>query len=145
LRLAGLSNIVAIKEASGNMEQCMNIAKRKPDDFILMSGDDLLTVPLYSVGSKGVISVLANAFPTTFKKMKDFAFDNKFNKASREQFSLLEINGPMYEEGNPVGIKYLLSEMGICQPFTRLPFAPASSGLQKKISAIYKGMKSSNE
>lgn len=145
LRLAGLSNIVAIKEASGNMEQCMNIVKHKPDNFILMSGDDLLTVPLYSVGSKGVISVLANAFPATFRKMKEFAFDNKFNKASREQFGLLEINAPMYEEGNPVGIKYLLSEMGICQPFTRLPFAPASSGLQKKISAIYKGMKSPKE
>lgn len=145
LRLAGLSNIVAIKEASGNMEQCMNIVKHKPDNFILMSGDDLLTVPLYSIGSKGVISVLANAFPVTFRKMKEFAFDNKFNKASREQFGLLEINAPMYEEGNPVGIKYLLSEMGICQPFTRLPFAPASSGLQKKISAIYKGMKSPKE
>lgn len=141
LRLATHKNIIAIKEASGNIEQCMTISKRAPDNFILMSGDDLLTVPLYSIGSKGVISVLANAFPLIFKKIKEFSFQNQFGKASREQFKILEINGSMYDEGNPVGIKYLLSEMGICQPFTRLPFAPASAALQKKIAMIYQEMK----
>lgn len=137
LRLAAIKNIIGIKEASGNVEQCMNIIKGKSDNFMLMSGDDMLTVPLYSVGSKGVISVLANAFPGTFRKMKDYAFENQFIKASKEQFGLLDINGAMYEEGNPVGIKCLLGEMGICEPFTRLPFAPASSSLRKKIAAIY--------
>lgn len=141
LRLASHKNIIGIKEASGNLEQCMRILKQKPDNFMLMSGDDMLTVPLYSVGSVGVISVLANAFPTTFRKMKEYARENQFSKAGKEQFKLLEINGPMYEEGNPVGVKYLLSLMGICEPFARLPFAPPSAMLQKKIATIYNEMK----
>lgn len=141
LQLAEHKNIIGIKEASGNMEQCMNISLHKPDSFLLISGDDLLTVALYSIGAKGVISVLANAFPSVFRKMKEYAFANEYGKASREQFKLLEINGPMYEEGNPTGVKYLLSEMAICQPFTRLPLALASQALQKRISEIYKGMK----
>ncbi|HEX5167959.1 MAG TPA: 4-hydroxy-tetrahydrodipicolinate synthase [Cyclobacteriaceae bacterium] len=141
LRLAGHQNIVATKEASGSLEQCMNIVKHKPNDFLLLSGDDMLTVPLYSIGSKGVISVLANAFPSVFNKMKVFAFDNKFEKARREQFRILEINGPMYEEGNPVGVKYLLSKMGICDAYTRLPMASASERLRKKIDDIYDTLK----
>src|SRR5690606_17630685 len=80
LRLSQIKNIVGIKEASGNIEQCMNIINRKPDNFVLLSGDDMLTVPLYSVGSKGVISVLANAFPGIFRKMKEYAFENQFSK-----------------------------------------------------------------
>lgn len=141
LRLAKHPNILGIKEASGSMEQCMNIAKGMPDNFLLISGDDLFTVPLYSIGGKGVISVLANAFPAIFRKMKEHAFSGKLGKACQEQFKLLEINAPMYEEGNPVGIKQLLAEMGICEPFTRLPLVPASPPLQKKIAAIYKDFK----
>lgn len=141
LRLARHSNIIGVKEASGNLEQCMNIVKNKPTDFILMSGDDMLTVPLYSIGSKGVISVLANALPTVFKKMKEYSFEGNFGKASREQFRLLGINGPMYEEGNPVGVKQLLSEMKICGNHVRLPMASASPALQEKISRALKAMK----
>ncbi len=141
LRLAALKNIIGTKEASGSIEQCMNIMKRKPKEFLLISGDDMLTVPLYSIGSKGVISVLANAFPTYFRKMKEHAFANKFEKASAEQFKILEINGLMYEEGNPVGVKQLLSEMGICERHTRLPMASASINLQKKITTLYKTIK----
>lgn len=134
LRLAAHKNIIGIKEASGNLEQCMRIAKSMPKDFLLISGDDLLTVPLYAIGGKGVISVLANALPIPFKKMKEFAFAGNYAKASQYQFSLLEINGPMYEESNPVGIKQLLSELGICGNHVRLPLIPASEGLKKKIS-----------
>lgn len=134
LRLTAHKNIIGIKEASGNLEQCMRIAKSMPKDFLLISGDDLLTVPLYAMGGKGVISVLANALPIPFKKMKEFAFAGNFTKASLHQFSLLEINGPMYEESNPVGIKQLLSELGICGNHVRLPLIPASEGLKKKIS-----------
>jgi 4-hydroxy-tetrahydrodipicolinate synthase len=140
LRLAEHKNIIGTKEASGIIEQCMNIAKKKPKDFLLISGDDMMTVPLYSIGSKGVISVLANAFPLVFKKMKQHVFENRFDKASVEQFKILEINGPMYEEGNPVGVKYLLSKMGICESYTRLPMAPASENLKKKIDKIFEGM-----
>jgi 4-hydroxy-tetrahydrodipicolinate synthase len=139
LRLAEHSNIIGTKEASGNMEQCMTIAMHKPKDFLLISGDDLLTVPLYSIGGKGIISVLANAYPLVFKKMKEFAFAGNYPKASQELFKLLAINGPMYEEGNPVGLKTLLAEMGMCQKSVRLPLVPASAALQKKIAAIVNG------
>lgn len=133
LRLAAHKNIFAIKEASGNIEQCMKIAKAMPKDFLLISGDDLLTVPLYSIGAKGVISVLANAYPVVFQKMKEFSFAGDFAKASREQFKILEINGPMYEEGNPVGVKQVMADMGLCSNNVRLPLVPASEGLKKKI------------
>ena len=138
LRLAAHKNIAATKEASGNLDQCMRIIRQKPRDFFLLSGDDMLTVPLYSLGSQGVISVLANALPGIFAKMKKFVLNNQYDKASREQFRLLDINGLMYEEGNPVGVKQLLAEMGICQRYTRLPMAPASEGLQQKINAVYR-------
>lgn len=133
LRLAAHKNIFAIKEASGNIEQCMKIAKAMPKDFLLISGDDLLTVPLYSIGAKGVISVLANAYPVVFQKMKEFSFAGDFAKASKEQFKILEVNGPMYEEGNPVGVKQLMSDMGLCGNHVRLPLIEASEGLKKKI------------
>ncbi len=136
LRLAAHQNIIGVKEASGNLEQCMKIARSMPKDFLLISGDDLLTVPLYSIGAKGVISVLANAYPVIFKKMKDHTFAGNFTKASQEQFKLLEINSPMYEEGNPVGLKQLLSNLNICSNYVRLPLVPASAALQKKIAGI---------
>jgi 4-hydroxy-tetrahydrodipicolinate synthase len=142
LRLTQHKNIIGIKEASGNLEQCMKISQGMPKDFLLISGDDLLTVPLYSIGGKGVISVLANALPIIFKKMKEYSFAGNFTRASQEQFKLLDINGPMYEEGNPVGVKFLMQEKGICSGHVRLPLVPASAGLQKKIKSIYEQMNS---
>jgi 4-hydroxy-tetrahydrodipicolinate synthase len=136
LRLANHSNIIGVKEASANLEQCMRIAKHKPKDFLLLSGDDLWTSTLYAMGGQGVISVLANAFPVAFKKIKESAFAGKHTAAYRELSKLLEINGPMYEEGNPVGIKYLLSIMGICGPYVRLPLVRASKGLESKIVGL---------
>jgi 4-hydroxy-tetrahydrodipicolinate synthase len=133
LRLAEHENIIGSKEASGQLEQCMKIARYAPKNFMLISGDDMLTVPFYSIGGKGVISVLANAFPLVFRKMKDYAFAGNFAKASQEQFKLLEINGPMYEEGNPVGVKYLLSTMGVCSGAVRQPLLAASTSLKSKI------------
>lgn len=141
LRLAGHKNIIGIKEASGNLEQCMRILKHAPKDFLLISGDDMLTVPLYALGGKGVISVLANAYPTIFKKMKDFSFEGNFAKANQEQFRLLDINGPMYEESNPVGLKALLAELGVCSNAVRLPLVAASSSLTKRIQALNASVK----
>ncbi len=137
LSLANLKNIIGIKEASGNLEQCMKILKEKPKDFMLISGDDLLTLPVYAIGGVGVISVLANALPKVFLKIQEHTRTGNLAKAQAEQFKILDINGPMYEEGNPVGIKYLLSLMGICQAFVRLPLVVASASLQKKIAGIY--------
>ncbi len=141
LRLAQHQNIVGIKEASGNMEQCMKIAKEKPKDFLLISGDDMLTVPLYSIGGAGIISVLANAYPLVFRKMTDAAKVGNFSKAAAETFRLLDINGPMYEEGNPTGVKYLMSLMGLCMPYVRLPLVEPSSGLRKKIEKGFEKIK----
>ncbi|MBS1487432.1 MAG: 4-hydroxy-tetrahydrodipicolinate synthase [Bacteroidetes bacterium] len=136
LRLAKHKNIIGIKEASGNLEQCMKIAKEKPEDFLLISGDDLLTVPIYSIGGCGVISVLANAYPVIFKKMTAYASSGHYAKAAAEAYQLLEINGSMYEEGNPTGVKYLLSLLGVCQPHVRLPMAAPSEELKKKIEKL---------
>jgi 4-hydroxy-tetrahydrodipicolinate synthase len=141
LRLATNKNIIGIKEASGNLEQCMKIAAEKPEDFMLISGDDMLTVPLYSVGAVGVISVLANAFPVIFKKMKEHAQTGNYLKAHRELFKLLEINAPMYEEGNPVGIKYVLHTLNVCGDDVRLPLLPATKILQQKIDVCLKTLK----
>ena len=137
LRLAEHVNIIGIKEASGNLDQCMRIAKYMPKDFLLLSGDDMWTAALYAMGGQGVISVLANAFPLPFKKIKEHAFAGKHVAASRELSKMLEMNGPMYEEGNPVGIKSLLSLMNLCGPYVRLPLVRASKGLEAKIAGIH--------
>ena len=141
LRLANHKNIVGVKEASGNLEQCMKIVRDAPRDFLVLSGDDMLTVALYAIGSRGVISVLANAYPGIFRKMKDHAFGGSYPKASSELYKLLDINPAMYEEANPVGVKYLMSLMGLCQPDVRLPLVPASDGLRKRIEKLYSQIK----
>lgn len=133
LRLAAHPNIVGTKEASGNLEQCQRIARDKPKDFMLISGDDMSTVGLYAMGGKGVISVLANAYPGIFKKMVAHAGNGQLIKATQELLKLLDINNLMYEEGNPVGVKYVLSGMGVCEPHVRLPLVNASKSLMLRI------------
>ena len=141
LRLAEHKNIVGVKEASGSLEQCMRIARKAPKDFMLISGDDLLTVPIMAVGGVGVISVLANAFPDIFSSMTKAALQKDFKSASRHAFKILDINGPMYEEGNPTGVKYVLELMKICKRYTRLPVTPPSDGLQERIKKFYKDLR----
>lgn len=138
LRLAKLKNIVGVKEASGNLEQCMRIAKEKPIDFLLISGDDMLTLFIYAIGGVGVISVLANALPKVFSGIRNSMEAKKLSQAQAEQFKLLDINAPMYEEGNPVGVKYLMSLLGICEPFVRMPLLEASESLKDKINKLSK-------
>lgn len=137
LRLASIKNIIGIKEASGNIEQCMKIAKEKPKDFMLISGDDMLTLSMYALGGAGVISVLANALPQVFLKIKENFYSGKLSQSQAAQFKIIDINGPMYEEGNPVGVKYLLSLLGICSHAVRLPLVAPSSDLQKRIGELY--------
>nr|MCU0367387.1 4-hydroxy-tetrahydrodipicolinate synthase [Cyclobacteriaceae bacterium] len=141
LRLAAHKNIIGIKEASGNLEQCMKIVKDKPADFMLISGDDMLTLAMYVLGGAGVISVLANALPQVFKKIKEGFTNGKLAAAQKAQVSIVDLNGPMYEEGNPVGVKSLQEIMGLCSGYVRLPLAPASAELKKKIEARYKAFK----
>ncbi len=136
LTLANHPNIIGIKEASGDLTQCMEIAARKPNDFLLISGDDMLTVPMESIGGVGVISVLANAYPEIFKKLTKGTPQEKKNAT----LSLLEINPLMYAEGNPVGLKFLLKEIGICGDQVRLPLVKASAELQQMIKKAHQAI-----
>ncbi|WP_448530188.1 4-hydroxy-tetrahydrodipicolinate synthase [Raineya sp.] len=132
LKLAQHPNIIGIKEASGNLLQCMEIARLKPQDFLLISGDDMLTVPMISFGAVGVISVMANALKA-FNDMTHYALAGDFAKATEKMFEILPLNDLMYVEGNPVGIKQLLAEMGVCGSQVRLPLVKASKELAEKI------------
>ena len=136
LKLALHENIIGIKEASGSMEQCMAIAKHKPDDFMLISGDDMLTVPMISIGAEGAISVLANAFPDKFSNMVQYALNGDFKAATELLFDFVDINPLMYEEGNPVGVKVLLERFGVCAASVRLPLVEASAGLRDRIAKV---------
>ncbi|NVJ85227.1 MAG: 4-hydroxy-tetrahydrodipicolinate synthase [Algoriphagus sp.] len=136
LTLAQHSNIIGIKEASGDLTQCMEIASKKPHDFLLISGDDMLTASMESIGGVGVISVLANAYPQIFKKITQGTPVEKKNAT----LSLLEINPLMYAEGNPVGLKFLLKEIGICGDQVRLPLVKASLELRQKIKKAHQSI-----
>jgi 4-hydroxy-tetrahydrodipicolinate synthase len=134
LRLAQHPNIIGTKEASGNLEQCMHIARKKPKDFLLISGDDLLTLPMMAFGCQGVISVVANALPDSFSQMVRLGMAGKPAEAAEMLFNFLDLNPLLYEESNPVGIKTVLDLKGICQPHVRLPLVPASDSLRERIS-----------
>lgn len=132
LTLAQHPNIMAIKEASGNLEQCMAIASGMPRDFLLISGDDMLTTAMRAIGGLGVISVMANAYPLIFKTISHGSLE----EAKEATFRLLNINPLMYEESNPVGLKSLLKEMRICGDAVRLPLIKASENLNQRIKAV---------
>lgn len=137
VRLSSHSNIIGIKEASTDIYQCMNIIKEtKKTDFFVLSGDDTFTLPGISIGMKGVISVLANAFPQKFSGMVNRSLTADFKKASSLMHELLPFCESIYEEGNPSGIKELLSQLGICGNFVRLPLTGVSKGLAGKINRL---------
>jgi 4-hydroxy-tetrahydrodipicolinate synthase len=141
IRLSAHKNIVAIKEASGNLEQAMEIVKYAAKDFILISGDDLVTVPMISIGAQGVMSVLANAYPAQFSQMLQLALNGDFKAATEILKMFIDINPYLYEEGNPVGIKQVLALLGVVQTNVRLPLAPASEALKSKIQKVMKEIK----
>jgi len=136
LKLAQHDNIIGIKEASGNVEQCLAILAKKPADFLFLSGDDMLTLPLIACGGQGIISVLANAFPQKFSDMTRAALAGDFARASQLLYYFTGLNPLMYEEGNPVGVKAALALQGVCEPAVRLPLVPASEGLTARIKAL---------
>ncbi|TVP52413.1 MAG: 4-hydroxy-tetrahydrodipicolinate synthase [Mongoliibacter sp.] len=131
LTLAKHPNIIGMKEASGDLSQCMRIASKMPKDFLLISGDDILTPSMNAIGGSGVISVLANAYPEIFKTICHGAPEESKEAA----FKLLDINPYMYEESNPVGLKCLMNELGICGDAVRLPLVKASDVLKENIKA----------
>ena len=130
--------IVAVKEASSNLPQIMNILKDKPASFQLVSGDDALTFPLISLGGSGVISVVANAFPAEFSSMVRLMLEGKTNEARKIHYKMLPIIDLVFAEGSPTGIKAFLDVMGIAPNYLRLPLVPASKDLYRKIESAVK-------
>ena len=137
------SKIIGIKEASGNFSQCADIARLCNKEFLLISGDDLFTIPMITVGAAGVISVLANALPGNMTRMVNYALKSDYKKAASEMFILSGINPLMYSEGNPPGVKFLMEILGLCSRNVRPPLAPVSESLQKKIRDELKKIPSS--
>lgn len=135
LALAEINNIVAMKEASGNLEQIMQIIQHKPEGFDVLSGDDALTVPMISVGAAGVISVVSNALPEKFTTMIQAALTGNFNQAASIHYQLFEITKLFFAEGNPGGVKEALKHRAICENFMRMPLVNVSENLKQKINA----------
>lgn len=132
-RLSKHPNIFGIKEASGKLEQCLAIIRDTDDEFMLISGDDILTIPMISFGAKGVISVIANAYPEKFGQAIHDALDGNFKKATKSIADFLAVNDYLYAESNPVGIKEVLKFQGICENHCRLPLISASKELSEAI------------
>ncbi len=136
-------NIVAVKEASGDINQIMKIIKGKPDNFNVISGDDMMTIPIIAAGGVGAISVLANAFPAQTSELIGHALKNNFKSARDLQFRFIEMTELLFADGNPSGVKAMLSILNICQNILRLPLVPVSrtvySRIQKAIEEVNKG------
>jgi 4-hydroxy-tetrahydrodipicolinate synthase len=130
-------NIIGIKEASGDFNQAVEIVENAKDNFLLISGDDFLTLPLISVGAVGVISVLANALTKEMCGIVTNALINDYRAAQKILYTVREINNLMYLEGNPTGVKCLLEVMGICLSDVRPPLAKASKNLLKAVEKSY--------
>lgn len=126
-------NIIGVKEASGDLIQCMKIAQKKPDDFLLLSGEDALTMPMIAVGANGVISVTANAYPKTFSEMVKAAIKDDIEKARKLHYDLLQFSELIFEDGNPSGIKAALQIMNIAQSAVRSPITTISRSLYGKL------------
>lgn len=131
-------NVVAIKEASGNLVQCMELIGSKPEGFVVLSGDDNLVVPQIAVGMEGVISVAANCYTRVFTSMVNAALRNDFDAACELHYKLLPGIDLLFAEGNPTGVKYVLGEMGIVRNVLRLPLVAASEGLSGRIGEYLK-------
>lgn len=131
-----VKNIVGIKEASGNIEKAMKIIKNKPKDFLLICGDDVLALPVTACGGDGVISVVANVYPKEMSEMIRQALDGNFDKARKIHYKLLDIIHAIFVDGNPSGVKGLLSVMGTCSEFVRLPLLPVSKSTLNRFEAM---------
>lgn len=128
--------IFATKEASGNLEQVMQIIQNKPEDFLVISGDDALTLPMIALGADGVTSVVANAYPLDFSNMVRACLAGDFATARPLHYKYTEIISTMFAEGSPSGVKFYLAEMGLCQHCFRQPVWPVSASLQAKIKGL---------
>ena len=142
VRLANdCENIVAIKEASGHLEQVDEIIKNKPNDFDVLSGDDALAFPMIACGAVGVISVIGNALPKEFSRMIRLEFNGEFEAARIIHHQFTDLYNLLFVDGNPAGVKALLHEMGFIENVLRLPLVPTRLTTLQKIADILKGLK----
>jgi 4-hydroxy-tetrahydrodipicolinate synthase len=132
--------IFATKEASGSFEQISQIIKYKPAGFMVISGDDLITLPMIAAGADGLISVVANAFPKDYSEMVRLCLAGKFTEAQKLHYKYTDIIVSMFAEGSPSGVKAYLSEMELCQNTFRLPVWPVSAAHQTKIKELMKAV-----
>jgi 4-hydroxy-tetrahydrodipicolinate synthase len=126
-------NITAVKEASGDMSQIMRIIKGKPENFLVVSGDDALTIPIIAAGGSGVISVLANAYPAECNELVNTALKNNFKAAREIHFRFMESIDLLFADGNPSGIKAFMSVLNLCQNNLRLPLVPVNKNVYTRI------------
>lgn len=133
IRLSTHKNIVGVKEASGDLVQCMEIKAGTPKDFMLIAGDDLLAVPMIAIGGQGSIAVLANIYPKRFSDMISLAMEGDFVAATELVLKFTGLNPLLYAEGNPVGAKAALSVLGIIENNVRMPLSPSSPALYEAI------------
>ena len=129
-------NIIGVKEASGNLEQMEQVKALAPSNFLLVSGDDGLTVDVIKRGGVGVISVLANAYPAETKEVVELALTGSIDEADEKLKALDGIIAALFEEGNPVGVKTTMGLKGVCSNTVRLPLVPGSEALQAKIKNL---------
>lgn len=129
-------NIIGIKEASGNVKQILYLLNHKPKDFLVISGDDLITLPLMAAGMDGLISVLANAYPAETANMVHLAMNDQFIKARLYHDKLFDISQACFKEGNPSGIKAILAAQGKIKNVLRLPLVPVSDNLSNEIHKL---------
>lgn len=133
---ADFKNIIGTKEASGNMEQCMHLVRDRPEGFLLISGDDHITLPLIALGFDGVISVAANCFAADFTRLVHYALQGNYTEANHFQQKLLEGIDLLFAENNPAGAKAFLAEMGLIENVLRLPLIPLSEKWMERVRAF---------
>jgi 4-hydroxy-tetrahydrodipicolinate synthase len=137
IELSRHPNIIGIKEASADFNQCISIAKDTDDQFLLISGDDLLALPLIAIGAKGLISVIANALPMEMSQVVKYGLKGNFNEAKKILYSIFKLIELMFREGNPTGIKSLLAHLDLCTEQLRPPLIPSSAELREEIKSEY--------
>jgi 4-hydroxy-tetrahydrodipicolinate synthase len=139
LRLAtDFENIVAVKEAAGDMIQALRILKDKPKDFIVLSGDDMIALPMVLAGASGVISVLGQAFPKEFSEMIRLGLNRKVDDAFKIHYQFSDCIDMIFEQGNPTGIKQVIQSLGIAENIVRLPLVHADKSLENNINEFVK-------
>ena len=133
VELAKHPNIIAVKEASGNLQQIMEILRDKPADFDVLSGDDGITQPLMALGAQGVISVAANAYTKPFSRMMHAMKEGRTEEALGLHYAMMRMNQLIFADGNPAGIKCLMSHIGLCENVLRLPLVKANEKVEADI------------